>query len=1103
MRLFPSLLTRQQLRRDLSWKVRCLFLLCAIGGLATGPLLAATSNRTPKPQKAKTYLCGNKRMTEAQIAAYRGISLKTLHLLRTQRGMTNEEVCAIPEAKLARAIERAEHPRPDHPDEAVAFRLLQLRDENGFIPADGLAEAARHVARMKAEQAENPPPAAGITRAGWTSIGPGNIGGRVRSVLIHPTTPATMWAGSVAGGIWKTANGGASWQVVDDFMANLAVATLVMDPANSNTMYAGTGEGFFNGDAIRGAGVFKSTDGGTTWPQLSSTANSNWYFVNRLAIDPNNNQILLAATGTGIWRSTDGGSIWTQTQSLRTLDIEFHPTDSALAVAGGSSGRAWYSINGGVTWTLATGLPSSGRVEVAYARSDPSIVYASVEVNSGETWKSSDGGQSYSRVNTGYNYLGGQGWYDNIVWVDPTNPNTVIVGGIDLWRSVNGGSTLTKISQWFSAPNSAHADHHAIVEHPNFNGTSTTTVYFGNDGGVYKTDNVYTVALITGWQELNNTFAVTQFYGAAGNSTSQVIVGGTQDNGTLRYAGNSEAWTTMFGGDGGWCASDPIDPNYFYGEYVYLQIHRSTNGGLSSSYIYSGISDAGTSANFISPFILDPNNPNTLLGGGASLWRSTNVKAGVPSWSPIKSSIGSNISAIAVAPGNSNIIWVGHNNGDVYQTTNGANASPTWNRMDLNTPNLPNRFVTRITIDPQNPNIVYATFGGFSPDNVWRSSDGGTTWNDVTGSGGTGLPDVPVRSLVIHPSNSSWIYAGTEVGVFASENSGATWSVPHDGPSNVSVDELFWIGSTLVAATHGRGLFTHAINPVKAQITSPTPGSTLLSQNVTFNWNSGTGVAQYWLWVGTYYTGVDIYNKDLGTNLAALVTGLPTNGNTVYVRLWSKINNQWQYNDYTYTATLSNPGIPAQITSPTPGTTLSSSSAAFTWNAGTGVSQYWLFIGSSAGGNDIYGASQGTNLSANISGLPTDGRTLYVRLFSLMSGSWQHNAYTYTAATVASGKAQVTSPIPGSTLSGSLQTFIWNTGAGVSQYWLYIGSVPGASDIYNGNQGANLSVNVSGLPTDGRTLFVRLWSRLGSIWEASDVTYTAATSSPAAGQAPP
>jgi len=166
-----------------------------------------------------------------------------------------------------------------------------------------------------------------------------------------------------------------------------------------------------------------------------------------------------------------------------------------------------------------------------------------------------------------------------------------------------------------------------------------------------------------------------------------------------------------------------------------------------------------------------------------------------------------NISAIAVAPGNSNIVWVGHNNGYVYSTTNGTATSPTWTAVDTNALTLPNRYVTRITIDPHNHNTVYVAFGGFSSDNLWKSTDGGATWADTIGTGLTALPDAPVRDLDIHPDNSNWLYASTEVGIFTSEDGGATWKLPHDGPANVSVDESFWMDRDLIAVTHGLGVF--------------------------------------------------------------------------------------------------------------------------------------------------------------------------------------------------------------------------------------------------------------------------------------------------------
>jgi len=750
--------------------------------------------------------------------------------------------------------EREREPRPDQPDEALLWRMLQMVDENGRIPDNALIKAWEQARRMAIDSIAWPkeqlnqeairsidddgdrdPNIAGIQPSGWTWLGPGNIGGRIRSILIHPTNSDMMWVGSVTGGIWKTTNGGGSWAPLDDFMGNLSVTTMVMSPSDQNVIYAGTGEGVFLvnhvRDLVRGAGVFKSTDGGTTWTQLSSTSTSDWYHVGRLAIDPGNSQILLAATGSGIWRSTDGGTTWSRRITEPMLDINFHPTDSTRCIASGTAGfGARYSTDGGQTWTTATGIPTIGRIEVVYAKSNPTIVYASVDNNGGEVYVSTDGGQNFSLRNTGHNYFrsgsgNGQGWYDNTIWVDPINSNTVIVGGIDLWRSTNGGTTFTKISRWESAPFSAHADQHVIVESSGFDGLTNKTVFFGNDGGIYRATDVYAVTQFDGWTELNNNLGITQFYSGAGNASSGRVIGGTQDNGTLRYTGNAENWNTPFGGDGGWSAADATDPSYLYGEYINLNVHRSSNGGVSSEYIsgqfWNGsewawkdvpfqIPDAmNRNALFIAPFVLDPNDGNRILAGGASLWRTNDAKtlntnAIGPSWASIFNQTGSLITAIAIAKGNSNLIWIGYQNGDVYFTTNGTAVAPAWTRVDFNSAGLPDRYCTRITIDPTNTNRVYVTFGGFSPDNVWRTENSGSSWSNITGN----LPSAPVRSLAVWEQNPNNLYVGTEVGIFASANGGLSWSASNDGPTNCAVDELFWMNDTLVAATHGRGMFS-------------------------------------------------------------------------------------------------------------------------------------------------------------------------------------------------------------------------------------------------------------------------------------------------------
>jgi photosystem II stability/assembly factor-like uncharacterized protein len=798
---------------------------------------------------------------DKKVAEKLGVSVEQVKRLQTQRAMSNHALDVLPANKLQRAVLRLEY--PDLPRQRAAFLALRQKDEKGLIPFGARLRAisqltqlrqkaplARKVSGLPAGPGISPkhllPPTAGLNpdHTSWVSLGPGNIGGRTRAIVLDPTNPQIIWAGGAGGGIWKSEDGGNHFFPANDLMVCLATSCLVMDPGNPQIIYAGTGEGFFNTDAIRGAGIFRTTDGGTTWSQLPQTNNNKFHYINRLALSPDG-KVLLAATRSddpgesGIYRSEDPDRItWTKTIDGEFADLKFNPTnDQTKAVAGGlRDGGIYFSTDGGQQWTPATHAGTwDSRVEVAYARKDPSIVYASVNVNHGELWRSNDGGKTYAKVNTGTNYLGDQGWYDNVVWAgDPANADLVLVGGIDLYRSTDGGATLTDVSTWWASPTSAHADHHAIVAHSKFGIDNNKTVFFGNDGGLYMTDDVYQVGSdpqpprTKGWKNLNNSYGVTQFYGAAGNVASGNIVGGAQDNGTLRFtpAGGPDKYTEMFGGDGGYCAADPSDPNYFYGEYVFLNICRSTDGGSTADYIsgqfWNGsdwvfkpfpyqIPDAKSQqANFIAPFVLDPNNANRILAGGMSLWQTNdpktpNTPTKGPKWAAIKTSTGVPISAVAVAPGNSSIIWVGHNNGDVYVTTEGTGATPAWKKVDASgTTHLPRRFCTRITLDPHDPpKVVYVTFGGYSKDNVWKTMDGGLTWSSLS----AGLPEAPVYSLVVHPKNSKYLYLGTGVGVFASEDGGQNWSPTNEGPTYCSVDELLWLGTSLVAATHGRGMF--------------------------------------------------------------------------------------------------------------------------------------------------------------------------------------------------------------------------------------------------------------------------------------------------------
>jgi hypothetical protein len=796
--------------------------------------------------------------TYHEVAEARGLSDDIADELRRTRGLSRSALNQIPDEPLRRAIRRLEY--PDLARARETFRLRQSVDEEGRIPADALLNALRQVDSTRTRAPVAPrlagmptgrgvaptglmPRGAGLSPgpgSGWVSLGPGNIGGRTRSIVPHPKNAKLLWSGSVGGGVWRSDDSGQSWHPVDDFMANLAVTAMVMDPTNPNVIYAGTGEGFSNIDALGGGGIFGTTDG-IHWQQISSTTGSEFKSVNRLALS-RDGKVLLAATRAGMLRSADPDRLtWTTVLAEQIADVKFHPSDSAKAVAGGlGNGQAYYSTDGGQTWKAAThAQPWSGRVELTFAAKNPALVYASVNVASGQIWRSTNGGRSYTRRKTLAEgvpaaYLGDQGWYGNVIWAgDPTDEKLVVVGGVDLWRSVDGGDTLQDVSTWWD-PRSAHADHHCIVAAPAYNGTTNKRVYFGNDGGIFMTNDVRTVGSdpklprIKGWKELDNVYEVTQFYAGAGNVQTGAIIGGAQDNGTLLFtpAGGSEAWTEMFGGDGGWCAADPTDPNVFYGEYVFLNIHRSLDGGATADFIsgqfWNGtewgwkpvpyrIPDAkNQKAVFIAPFVLDPNAPNRMLAGGLSLWRTDDAKRPNtdntgPAWRAIKTSAGSLISALAVANGDSDLVWVGHADGQIFKTTHGTASSAVWEKVD-HTGQRPlsiNRYCTGITINANDHDTVYVTFGGYTPGNVWKTADGGATWSNV----GQALPAAPVRALAMHPDHPAFIYAGTEVGAFASEDGGANWSPTNEGPTNCSVDDLFWMDRVLVCVSHGRGMF--------------------------------------------------------------------------------------------------------------------------------------------------------------------------------------------------------------------------------------------------------------------------------------------------------
>lgn len=658
-----------------------------------------------------------------------------------------------------------------------------------------------------------------------------------------------MYVGAVSGGVWKTTNGGTSWLPLKDDMENLAVCALAMDPSNSNILYAGTGEGYFNIDAIRGEGIFKTTDGGTSWTQLSSTKNSSFYYVNDLQFDATTGR-LYAATRTGLYYSINGGTSWNLVSDglsgslAHCMDIEIANTSpTTIFVSYGQFNQSFIyrSNDGGSSFSVIHSVTGTGRIELATAPSNNQIMYAAfLNPITGEVshfQKSINGGNSFTAVTvpgpsiTYNNYAGPQAWYNNIVAVHPTNPNIVFAGGVDMFKTTNGGTSWSQITNWYTHPSYAyvHADHHAITFHP----TNANTMFVGTDGGIYKSINGG-----TSWTALNNGLEVTQFYYGAVHPTSNIFYGGTQDNGTLKSS-SGLTWTEILSGDGGATEVDFNTPTTLYAEYVYLAFFKSTNNGSSWTKKMNGI-PVGTGSwdgttdrcQFIAPFIMDPNNSQTLVAGTYKLYKTTD---GANNWSAISSdltgdgsgSIGHTVSAIATAKGNSNVIYAGCSNGRVQVTINNGSS---WT---LASGGLPTLYVKDIEISPTNPGTAYVTFSGYSSTNkIFKTTNYGSSWTNIS----SGLPNLPVNCVALNPDNPSQIIVGTDLGIFSSSNDGGTWVADNNGLANVSVADLDYRSSdkTLYAATHGRSMFKATLSGG----TTPT--------EVTLNYDDGIPTSGYY-----------------------------------------------------------------------------------------------------------------------------------------------------------------------------------------------------------------------------------------------------------------
>ncbi|MGB0838491.1 MAG: VPS10 domain-containing protein [Chitinophagales bacterium] len=648
------------------------------------------------------------------------------------------------------------------------------------------------------------------TNGDWSYVGPTTLPqgsnaayagmGRVNAITFNPNNTSEIWVGSPSGGLWKSTTGGTSWAVVADDLPTLGVSDIVIDHTNTNTIYIATGDA--DGAQNYSLGVMKSTDGGATW----NTTGLNYMVtqtrqVARLLMHPNNNMILIAATSNGIMRTTDGGTNWTAATNNDMdmddnafRDLEFKPNDPNTVYAGSDRGSIFKSTDNGATWSLATYSDANdykGWVRLAVSAADANSVYALVDDGNGNlhnVMRSNDSGANWATVFTGNteNLLGGQGNYDLAFVAAPNNANLIYIGGVDLYKSTNGGSSFSKIAD--DAGDAApyvHGDHHTLVFEP-----GTDNLFTGHDGGVQKT----TITNDAVWTDLSNGLFITQFY-RLGLSQQNVnlILAGAQDNDVSYF--NGTTWANQNNlSDGMECLFDSGNSNIAYTSSQEGYLQRTTDNFVNVSDI-----TAGSNAVWTIPFVLDPSNSSTIFAGYEQIHKSTDMG---DNWTTITTTslASSSWEHIAIPASDANTIYASAG-AQIFRTTNGGS-----NWTAINT-GLPSESITYIATHNTNPQKLWVTTAGLNAgQKVYASTDGGSNWTNISGS----LPNVTAKCIVFqNGSTDEGIYVGTDLGVFYRNNSMTDWQTFSMGMPNVIVSELeiHYASGKIRAATFGRGVW--------------------------------------------------------------------------------------------------------------------------------------------------------------------------------------------------------------------------------------------------------------------------------------------------------
>jgi photosystem II stability/assembly factor-like uncharacterized protein len=693
-----------------------------------------------------------------------------------------------------------------------------------------------------------------LSSLAWRSIGPANMGGRVSDVEGIPGDPNTVFVATGSGGLWKTTNGGLRWTPIFEREGTISIGDIALEPGNPDVIWVGTGEGNPRNSVSFGDGVYKSTDGGKTWKHMGLKETNT---ISKIVINPKNpDHVFVAAIGNfwttnpdrGVFMTTDGGKTWTKTLYIDdkhgASDLEIDPVNPNIVYAGmwrferkpwtftsgSEQGGLFRSIDGGITWKKVTmGLPKMiGRIGLSVAASNPNVVYAIAESKEGALFRSDDKGETFRLIYRQQNIVS-RGFYYTTVKVDPTDENKVYAVATNLYQSIDGGRTFNRI-----AP-TTHIDYHALWIDPK----NPKRMWQGQDGGVAVTyDGV-------AWDYLNN-FAIGQFYQVFADNAEPFynLSGGLQDNGSWVGPGrnreptgiHNDDWRMVSFGDGFFSIAHPDNPDLFLTESQGGNVVRTDMKTREQQLVVPYLNPGGAAENnkfrfnWNAPLVPSPHDKNTVYIAGNVVFKSTDFGL---NWTQISPDLTTNnperlknaggpiafenssaeyyctIISLAESKKQPGMIWAGTDDGNLQLTIDGGK---TWANLTKNVPGLPaDSMFSHIEPSRASANLAYVAFerhklGDYKPY-IFKTADGGRSFTNITGN----LPgNAFVHVVTEDPKNANLLYAGTELGLFASLNGGGSWfelnlkNLPKVAVHDVLVHPR---DNDLILATHGRSLW--------------------------------------------------------------------------------------------------------------------------------------------------------------------------------------------------------------------------------------------------------------------------------------------------------